>query len=126
MWVIDLENPPPRLRGLLSRWGIEVRAGLYVGSTSGKVRDAIWELISKLASAETSAVMVFDAQGPQGFEVRTLGPNRREIVDIDGMWLARFTLRTSDAVEPDQDSLAPGADEFDPSMWDVDEGYLAP
>lgn len=91
MWVIDLEAAPPRLRGLLSRWGVEVRAGLYVGNTSAKQRDEIWnEVLSDLGTG-ASAVMVHDARCAQGFEARTAGPNRRLIVDVDGLWLAKFT-----------------------------------
>jgi CRISPR-associated protein Cas2 len=73
MWVIDLENSPDRLRGSLARWAVEVRAGLYVGSSGPKARDAIWALVAQLAREDTSAVLIFDTRGPQGFGVRTLG-----------------------------------------------------
>lgn len=123
MWVIDLENPPPKLRGILSRWGVEVRAGLFVGSSSGKARDAIWELVVATSTSLTSAVMVYDSRGPQGFEARTIGPNRRRIVDVDGLWLAQFSPPTSDAAEPSPDSVRP---DQGPEPWDIDEGYLEP
>ena len=123
MWVIDLENPPPKLRGVLSRWGVEVRAGLYVGSASGKMRDAIWALVVSTSTSLTSAVMVYDARGPQGFEARTHGPNRRRIVDVDGLWLAQFSPPVPDAAEPAPESIKP---DDGPEPWDVDEGYLEP
>lgn len=122
MWVIDLENPPERLRGTLSRWGVEVRAGLYVGSSTGKVRDQIWELVVTSCRPETSAVLVFDSRGPQGFEVRTHGPNRREIVDVEGLWLARFGPKQGDAAEPDE--VPEEALRFDPA--EIEAGYLEP
>jgi CRISPR-associated protein Cas2 len=122
MWMIDLENAPERLRGTLARWGIEVRAGLYVGSAGGKVRDSLWELVKSLATSETNAVMVYDASGPQGFEVRTLGLNRREIVDVDGLWLVRYRPTVSDAAEPE--NVCEEALSFDPS--EIDEHYLEP
>lgn len=124
MWVIDLENAPDRLRGTLSRWGVELRAGLYVGSAGGKVRDALWELVKSLASYETSAVMVFDSKGPQGFEARTWGTNKRDIVDVDGLWLARYRPKVSDATEPDERDLAEDATAFDPS--EIDPDFLEP
>ena len=43
MLVIVLENAPPRLRGRLAIWLLEIRAGVYVGNYSVKVRDHIWE-----------------------------------------------------------------------------------
>lgn len=125
MWMIEVENACPRLRGTLSRWGIEVRAGLYVGSGTGKIRDAIWEHVVGLARHDTSAVLVHDDPGPQGFAVRTHGPNRREIVDVDGMSLARFFPPPRDTADPA--TLAPEATRFDPWEWeDVDEEYLEP
>ena len=121
MWVIDLENAPERLRGTLARWAVEVRAGLYVGSGGPKARDAIWALVTELARAETSAVLIYDTRGPQGFEARTLGPNRREIVDVDGLWLARFHPLPAADLE-----AIPGAEEEVFEVGEVDPGFLEP
>ena len=43
MLVIVLENAPPRLRGRLAIWLLEIRAGVYIGNYSVKVRDHIWD-----------------------------------------------------------------------------------
>ena len=45
MLVIVLENAPPRLRGRLAVWLLEIRAGVYVGNYSVKVRDHIWSQV---------------------------------------------------------------------------------
>lgn len=45
MLVIVLENAPPRLRGRLAIWLLEVRAGVYVGNYSRKVRENIWSQV---------------------------------------------------------------------------------
>ena len=42
MLVIVVENVPPRLRGRLALWLLEVRAGVYVGDLSKRVREMIW------------------------------------------------------------------------------------
>lgn len=124
MWVIAVENAPDQLRGTLSRWGVEVRAGLYVGSSSGKIRDAIWELVRSYFRREMNAVMVFDSTGPQGFEARTLGENSRELVDMDGLWLARYHPRIGDGTEPAPETLSEESLSFDPSEFDPD--FLEP
>ena len=38
MVVVVTENVPPRLRGRLAIWLLEVRAGVYVGDTSKRLR----------------------------------------------------------------------------------------
>lgn len=67
--------------------------------------------------------MVFDAKGTQGFEARTWGTNKREVVDVDGLWLVRYRPKVSDGTEPDERDLAEGATDFDvseidPEFWE--------
>ena len=45
MLVIVVENASPRLRGRLAIWLLEIRAGVYVGNYSKKVREYIWEQV---------------------------------------------------------------------------------
>lgn len=87
MTVIVLENVPPRLRGRMAVWLLEVRAGVYVGSR--KVREMIW---SQVASGleEGNAVMVWKTNTESGFDVMTLGANRRLPVEMDGLKLISF------------------------------------
>ena len=58
MLVIVVENVPPRLRGRLAVWLIEIRAGVYVGDLSVKVRDMIWSQVEE-GLEEGNAVMVW-------------------------------------------------------------------
>lgn len=41
MVVVVTENVPPRLRGRLAIWLLEVRAGVYVGDTCNQVNHLI-------------------------------------------------------------------------------------
>ena len=45
MMVIVVNNVPPRLRGRLAVWLLEIRAGVYVGHYSARVRERIWEQV---------------------------------------------------------------------------------
>lgn len=89
MMVIVLENAPPRLRGRLSLWLAELRAGVYVGVYSARTRERIWEEV-RLLLGEGSAVLAWSAPTDSGFAFETLGPNRRVAVDLDGLTLVRF------------------------------------
>ncbi|MEE4482703.1 type I-E CRISPR-associated endoribonuclease Cas2e [Serratia ficaria] len=90
MVVIVTENVPPRLRGRLAVWLLEVRAGVYVGDASRKVREMIWQQISVLAD-EGNVVMAWATNNESGFDFQTWGENRREPVDLDGLRLVSFS-----------------------------------
>ena len=49
MLVVVTENVPDRLRGRLAVWLLQIRAGVYVGDTSRRIREMIWEQITQLA-----------------------------------------------------------------------------
>ncbi|MGK2698107.1 type I-E CRISPR-associated endoribonuclease Cas2e [Serratia surfactantfaciens] len=89
MLVVVTENIPPRLRGRLAVWLLEVRAGVYVGNTSRKVREMVWQQVTALAE-EGNAVMAWATNNESGFDFQTWGENRREPVDLDGLRLVSF------------------------------------
>lgn len=98
MLVIVLENAPPRLRGRLAIWLLEIRAGVFVGNYSAKVRHHIWEHV-KAGLGEGNAVIAWRVNNEAGFDFVTLGTNRRIPVEIDGAKLVSF-LPEGDASAP--------------------------
>jgi len=96
MLVVVTEAVPLRLRGRLAVWLLEVRAGVYVGNASRRVREMIWEQCKALLE-EGNVVMAWQANNESGYEFQTLGKNRRIAVDHDGLRLVRF-------LPPDEES----------------------
>lgn len=96
MVVVVTEDVPPRLRGRLAIWLLEVRAGVYLGDVSRRTREMIWQQVSA-GHEDGNAVMAWASRGESGFEFQTLGGNRREPVDHDGLRLVRFFPPQSDA-----------------------------
>ena len=89
MLVIVVENVPPRLRGRLGLWLVEVRAGVYVGKVSRRVREMIIENIVK-GIENGNAVIAWATNTESGFDLVTLGANRRIPVEMDGIKLVSF------------------------------------
>ncbi|AVR05673.1 type I-E CRISPR-associated endoribonuclease Cas2e [Pluralibacter gergoviae] len=89
MLMVVTENVPPRLRGRLAIWLLEVRAGVYVGDTSARIREMIWQQITAFAE-EGNVVMAWATNSESGFEFQTWGENRRVPVDLDGLRLVSF------------------------------------
>lgn len=89
MLVIVTENVPPRLRGRLAVWLIEIRAGVYVGDLSAKVRDMIWQQV-EAGIEDGNAIMAWSTNTESGFDFLTLGKNRRLPTELDGLKLVSF------------------------------------
>jgi len=70
-------------------WLLEIRAGVYVGKLSRRVREMIWGTVEK-GLEEGNAVMAWSTNAEAGFEFVTAGENRRIPVDMDGVQLVSF------------------------------------
>lgn len=89
MLMVVTETVPPRLRGRLAIWLLEVRAGVYVGDVTKRVREMIWEQINEMAE-EGNVVMAWATNTESGFDFQTYGDNRRIPVEYDGLRLVSF------------------------------------
>jgi CRISPR-associated protein Cas2 len=93
MLVIAVENAPPRLRGRLAVFLLEIRAGVYVGDVSKRVREMLWDQVKSFV-LDGNAVMTWSTNTEQGFDFETHGANRREPIEIDGYKLIAFAPPT--------------------------------
>jgi len=89
MLVIVTENVPPRLRGRLAVWLLEIRAGVYLGDPSKRLREFIWEQVTE-GVEDGNAVMAWNTNTESGYDFETIGTNRRVPVDFDGLRLVSF------------------------------------
>ncbi len=88
MVVMVLERVPASLRGDITRWLIELRAGVFVGDVSAAVRDRLWEYTcSKMKGG--AGLLVHSADNEQGFAMRFWNDTSRRVVDFDGLQLAQ-------------------------------------
>lgn len=89
MLVVVTEVVPPRLRGRLAIWLLEIRAGVYIGDVSKRVREMIWEQCVALVE-DGNIVMAWQTNTESGYDFQTLGENRRVPIDYDGLRLVSF------------------------------------
>lgn len=87
--MVATENIPPRLRGRLAIWLIEVRAGVYIGDVSRRIREMIWDQLEN-GIEDGNVVIAWATNTESGFDFQTLGPNRREPIEWDGLRLVSF------------------------------------
>jgi CRISPR-associated protein Cas2 len=85
MIVLILSAVPTGLRGHLTRWLIEVSAGVFVGHVSTRVRDLLWLRVVEM-SKNGRALMVYEVPTEQRLSFITHG-HHWEPVDLDGITL---------------------------------------
>ncbi len=91
MTVILMEKVPPSLRGEISKWLIELKAGVFVGKINALVREFIWEKCTKKAG-EGSVVMVWKTNNEQGFDIKHHKTAHYHPENFEGVWLVRRAL----------------------------------
>ena len=97
MCMIVTEAVPPRLRGRLAVWMLEVRAGVYVGNIGQRVREMLWQQVEGMAEGG-NVIMAWATNTESGFDFVTHGPNRRQPVDVDGLRLVTFMPETEETI----------------------------
>ena len=88
---------PPNLRHALTRWMIELAAGVFVGTLTARVRDELWRQIT-IAVEDGWALSVSSAPNEQGFAIRSCGSERRQVIDIEGLQLVASRNLTTEKV----------------------------
>lgn len=84
--VMVLERVPPGLRGELTRWLLELRAGVFVGDVSALVRDKLWERACA-GMGGGAGMLVYNDVTEQGFAIRFWGATTRHVRDFEGLQL---------------------------------------
>ena len=91
--MIATRDVADRYRGFLASIMLEVAPTVYISPRmNAGVRSRAWKVLSDWYHAEPhgSLVMVWrDANQTGGIGIATLGTPPRELVDMDGLWLAR-------------------------------------
>ena len=90
MVVIAMTNAPESLRGELTKWMIEPKAGVLVGSVSALVRDKLWEKVCRQQDSVNGAVMIYTMNNEQGYMLRLHGDPQRTVEDFEGVQLIKF------------------------------------
>lgn len=88
MVVFVLENASEKLRGVLTRWMIETKPGVFVGSLNTLVQDKLWNMIPD--HAPKGALMIYSCNNEQGFSIKMYGVLTRSVVDLDGVQLIKI------------------------------------
>ncbi|OQR63356.1 type I-E CRISPR-associated endoribonuclease Cas2 [Streptomyces maremycinicus] len=105
MTVIVLTNCPAGLRGFLTRWLLEISAGVFVGSPSARIRDALWHEVQQ-HTGQGRALLAHTTNNEQGFTFRT-HDHAWHPIDHDGTTLIHRPVTKNPSPETSRPSTAP-------------------
>jgi CRISPR-associated protein Cas2 len=89
MVIIILENVPVGLRGELSRWMLEPKSGVFVGTLTARIRDLLWEKCCSRAKTG-GVIQIWNTNNEQGFSMRMHGVTSRSIEEVEGLQLIKI------------------------------------
>ena len=84
--VLILERVSPVLRGELTRWLLEPKAGVFVGRVSAMVRDKLWEKVCREAGTG-GCLLMRSVNTEQGYCILSSGRTSRKVRDFEGLQL---------------------------------------
>ncbi len=94
MVVVVVRNVPDRYRGFLASCMLELAPGVYTSPRMSRaVRERVWSVCCEWAESlpnEAGVLMTWpDKQSAAGQAVRVLGWPKKELVELQGLWLVR-------------------------------------
>lgn len=99
MTVVVTRNVPDRYRGFLSSCMLELAPGVYSNpNMSRAVRERVWAVCCEWAEVlpDDGGVLLTwrEKSSPSGQAVLVLGWPKKELVELDGIWLGRSEKRS--------------------------------
>lgn len=85
MTIIVLTNAPENLRGELTKWLLEVKAGVFLGNCSKTVRDELWDKVNKILNL--NGLLIYSYNNEQGYNIEMCGFPDRAVINMDGLLL---------------------------------------
>lgn len=89
MTVIVMENVPSSLRGECTRYLLEVKAGVFIGTLNSMVREKLWENVKEKCE-DGNCLLAYTVNNEQGFLMEVHGDPKRAIIDFDGLQLIKI------------------------------------
>jgi len=105
MTLLVIRDYKPSVAGYLSRWGLQVCPGVFVGDWNARIRDELVKLLNYLYDQEYFGGATLVTAHPEGgflegFSSMTIGVSRYQHTDSEGLLSTGRVRRTRKKVVP--------------------------
>ena len=83
------ENVPSSLKGELTKWMLQLKSGVFIGTLSSLVGEKLWKKIQE-KQGKGGAIWVKTTNSEQRFEISISGMTNRSISNFDGLQLITY------------------------------------
>lgn len=92
--VVIANDLPPSVRGRMKLWFIEPRPNVFVSGIKDSVATTVVEYLYKHCPPESGVLLVRSTSQAPGFEIRSIGPPRKPLIELSGLQLIIETLKS--------------------------------
>ena len=93
MLVVIANDLPPAVRGRMKLWFIEPRPNVFVSGVKDSVAKTVVEYLYQHCPVESGIIIFRSIPKPPGYEIRSIGPTRKSMIEISGLQLIVETLK---------------------------------
>jgi CRISPR-associated protein Cas2 len=93
MLVVVANDLPPAVRGRMKLWFVEPKPNVFVSGIKDSVAVTVVEYLYHHCPPESGLTIFRSTSKPPGYEIRTIGPTRKELTTLTGLQLVVETHR---------------------------------
>lgn len=93
MLVVLANNLPPAVRGRMKLWFVEPKANVFVSGIKDSVAVTVIDYLYKHCPSDSGVIIFRSTSKPPGYEIRTIGPTKKQLTEISGLQLVIETLK---------------------------------
>lgn len=94
MLVVVANDLPPAVRGRMKLWFIEPKPNVFVSGIKDSVAVTVIDYLYKHCPPESGVMIFRSLPRPPGYEIRTIGPTNKAMINISGLQLVIETLKS--------------------------------
>ncbi|NMH65739.1 type I-E CRISPR-associated endoribonuclease Cas2 [Shewanella sp. SHSM-M6] len=93
MLVVVANNLPPAVRGRMKLWFVEPRTNVFVSGVKDSVAKTVIDYLYQHCPPESGVMIFRSTSRPPGYEIRTIGPTKKKLLELSGLQLVIETLK---------------------------------
>lgn len=93
MLVVIANNFPPAVRGRMKLWFVEPRPHVFISGIKDSVATTVIDYLYEHCPPESGVVIFRSISKQPGYEIRTIGPTRKPMTEINGLQLVIEILK---------------------------------